>query len=109
MMTVAIVRFPAREEALSVHEAREMFSGSAPSYLEVDGLLWKAYLRSDDGLTVGGTYWFRDRASAEAKFNDGWLEGVTAKYGKAPTVEFFDTPVVVDKATQSVLFESPVV
>ncbi len=92
---------------MTVEEARERFGTNAHTYLDVPGLLWKAYLLSDDGLTVGGNYWWRDRASAEAAFNDGWLAGVAEKYGAPPTIEWFDAPVVVDPRFDMVRVDAP--
>lgn len=106
---MTIVRFEPGQEAeqLTVDEARTQFGNNATTYLDVPGLLWKAYLLGDDGRTVGGTYWWTDRESAEAKFNDGWLAGVTKKYGRPPTVEWFEAPVVVDARFDVVRVEAP--
>lgn len=106
-MILTSVRFPARSEPLSHDEATELFLGNAASYLEVPGLLWKAYVRSEDGLVIGGTYLWADRASAEAKYNPGWLQGVTEKYGAPPTIEWFDAAVVVDRRANDVFTEPP--
>lgn len=105
-MIVTVVRFPAAE-FLSVDEARSRFGSNAASYLDVPGLLWKAYLRSEDGNTVGGLYWWADRASAESKFNDGWRRGMVEKYGAQPDIEYFDAPVVVDAMAGVVRVEPP--
>lgn len=104
-MIITIVRF-AGASTESVEEATEIFSESAARYLEVPGLLGKAYLRADDG-TLGAVYWWTNRADAEAKFNPGWLEGVTKKYGSAPKVEFCDAPIVVDNILGTIRTEPP--
>ncbi len=108
---MTVVRFPSKTadsaDPMTVAEARERFGANAHTYLDVPGLLWKAYLLSEDGLTVGGTYWWRDRASAEAKFNAAWLAGVTEKYGTPPIVEWFDAPVVVDPRFDMVRVDPP--
>jgi len=104
-MILTIVRFPGATTE-SLEEATEIFAESAARYLEVPGLLGKAYLRSEDG-TVGAVYWWTNRADAEARFTSGWLEGVTMKYGSAPIVEFCDTPVVVDNIFGMVRTEAP--
>lgn len=106
-MIVTIVRFPRTPESVTVDEARDKFGGNADTYLNVPGLLFKAYLRSEDGHQVGGVYWWRDRASAEAKYNEGWQAGMIAKYGSLPEIEYFDAPVVVDPRAGEVLFEVP--
>lgn len=110
-MIVTIVRFPVSEsepgDFLTVQDARERFGTNAHTYLDVPGLLWKAYLLSEDGRTVGGTYWWADRSSAEAKFNSGWLAGVTEKYGTPPSVEWFEAPVVVDPRFNTIRVDPP--
>jgi len=105
-MIVTVVRMP-NAAALTLDQATAAFLDGAGSYLDVDGLLFKAYLRSEDGETVGGVYWWQDREAAEAKFSSGWFDGVSAKYGSPPTVEFFDAPVVVDAVAQAVRTEPP--
>lgn len=107
-MIVTVVRF-AGGDLLGLPEATARFGASASSYLEVPGLLWKAYLLSDDGRTVGGAYWWRDRASAEAALDDEWREGVTAEYGRPPTIEWFEAPVVVDRVSGCVRLGPPAV
>lgn len=105
-MIVTVVRFTL-PEPMTLEEARLRFGANASHYLEVPGLLWKAYLLAEDRSTAGGTYWWRDRASAEAAFNPDWEAGVTAKYGAPPTIEWFDAPVVVDGLADVIRTEAP--
>lgn len=105
-MIVTVVRF-ALTTPVSLDEARTQFGANAASYLDVPGLLFKAYLRGDDGTMAGGVYWWADRASAEAKFNDGWLAGVTSKYGSPPQIDYFDAPVIVDALRGVIRTEAP--
>ncbi len=103
---ITVVRFPLTK-AMDHEQARSAFGQTAATYLDVPGLILKAYIRSDDGMSVGGVYWWADRESAEAKYNDGWLAGVTEKYGAAPIIEWFDTPVVVDPIQQMIRVTPP--
>ncbi len=105
-MIITIVRFPS-PGPMTIDEAREKFGANAASYLDVPGLLWKAYLMADDGQTVGGAYWWRDRASAEAKYNDEWRAGMIEKYGAPPEIEWFTAPVIVDVLDQALRVEAP--
>ncbi len=105
-MIVTVVRFTL-PEPVDLDEARRTFGANAASYLDVPGLLWKAYLRGADGTVAGGVYWWADRASADARFNDEWRVGVTEKYGSPPSIEFFDAPVVVDNVRQVVRTDPP--
>lgn len=104
-MIITIVRFPGTSVA-SAQEALDAVSESAPSYLDVPGLLWKSYVRAEDS-SVGGIYWWVDRASAEAKFNPGWLAGVTAKYGAEPEVEYLESTLVVDVVNGAIRTQPP--
>ena len=106
-MILTIVRFPGTSTA-TIDEATEIFAESAGRYLDVPGLLGKAYLRADDG-TVGAVYWWTNRADAQARFNPDWVEGVTAKYGSAPIVEFCETPIIVDNVTGTIRSEPPAI
>ncbi|MEZ5229103.1 MAG: YdhR family protein [Acidimicrobiales bacterium] len=105
-MIVTVVRFQLTEP-VSLDDARDQFGSNAASYLDVPGLLFKAYLRGENGETAGGAYWWADRASAEAKFNADWLAGVTAKYGAPPSIEYFDAPVIVDAQHGVIRTEPP--
>jgi hypothetical protein len=104
---VTIVRFPRLDRPVDLDEARARFGANAVTYLDVPGLLWKAYLRSEDGRRVGGVYWWRDRASAETRFDEDWRRGVTDKYGAPPEIEWFDAPVVVDNRPGVLRTEAP--
>lgn len=105
-MIVTVVRFEL-PTPISVDDARERFGANAAQYLTVPGLLFKAYIRSEDGQIAGGVYWWTDRASAAAKFNDGWRAGMQAKYGADPSIEYFDAPVVVDAVDGMIRVEPP--
>jgi hypothetical protein len=100
-MIVAVVRFPL-DPPLTRDQAAEAFTASAPSYQNVPGLLRKHYVVSTDGSVGGGIYLWTDRAAAEALYDEGWRERLRARYGTAPTVEYFESPVTVDPANVSV-------
>ena len=94
-MIVAIVNF-VFPQPLSVDKAREAFEASAPGYQSVPGLRRKHYLISDDGLTGGGVYLWDSRGQAEALYDQAWSDRLQARYGAAPTVTYFQSPVTVD-------------
>ena len=84
-------------------EARSIFLSTAPKYRDVQGLLRKIYVLSQDGATVGGVYLWNSRPEAEAMYTASWGSFVREKYGTDPTVTYFESPVVVDNVTQQVL------
>jgi hypothetical protein len=100
-MIVAIAKFRL-PGPISADRAREMFEGSAPKYLAVNGLVRKYYLLSEDGQEAGGVYLWRSREAAEAFFDDEWKRFISAKYGSPPTVTIFRSPVIVDGLTREI-------
>jgi hypothetical protein len=93
-MIIAVVRF-SLPVPLSLAQASIVFAGSAPSYQDVSGLRHKHYLLSDDGTVAGGIYQWDSREQAEALYDDDWRARITARYGAAPRVEYFTSPVQV--------------
>lgn len=87
-------------------EARSIFLSTAPKYQGVQGLFRKTYVLSQDGVTVGGIYFWNSQAEAEAMYTDSWRAFVREKYGTEPTVTYFETPVVVDNVAQQVLTDA---
>lgn len=94
-MIIAQVLFP-QAQPMSLEAATAAFKSTAPKYKGLKGLQRKFYLRSEDGMHVGGLYFWESRAAAEAVYDDAWRTMVTAKYGTAPEVRYFDAPVSVD-------------
>ncbi len=94
-MITAVVNFPLAE-GTTLDKARELFSGTAPRYQSIEGLVRKYYLFNPETGVGGGCYLFEDRASAEATFSPEWRAFIADRYGADPDVRFFETPVVVD-------------
>ena len=94
-MIVAVVRFPL-DPPLSSADAAAAFEASAPNYQNVPGLLRKHYLLGEGGAVGGGVYLWENRAAAEALYDDAWSARLEARYGHAPTVEYFESAVTVD-------------
>jgi hypothetical protein len=94
-MIVAIVTFRL-PKPLTLSEATAVFQSTAPKYQGLAGLVRKNYLLSDDGTRAGGAYVWHTRADAERVYNADWRKMVEEKYGSPPTVEYFESPVMVD-------------
>jgi Putative mono-oxygenase ydhR len=84
-------------------EVRTIFLSTAPKYLGVPGLVRKVYVLSQDGSTAGGIYLWNSRAEADATYTESWRAFVREKYGTDPSVQYFDSPVVVDNLTHEIL------
>jgi len=100
-MITALVQF-ALSQPISLAEAAKRFESSAPKYQNLNGLVRKYYLRSEDGRTAGGVYLWESRAAAEAVYDAQWTARVEQLYGSKPTITWFDTPVIVDNAAGAI-------
>lgn len=67
---------------------------TVPQYQALPGLARKYFTLSDDGK-FGGIYLWKSRAEAQAWFSDAWRAKVTATYGTAPEVTYFDAAIVI--------------
>jgi hypothetical protein len=94
-MITAIVQFKL-PQTISREKGKEIFSGTAPKYRQIPGLLRKYYILSEDGRTAGGVYLWQSRQEAEALYNEDWRKFIQEKYGCDPVVTYFETPVIVD-------------
>lgn len=100
-MITAIVRFKL-PQGTTLKDATAKFQASAPSYSGVPGLARKYYLYSEDG-TAGGVYLWESREAAEGFYNETWRGMIAERYGAPPTIDFFESPVIVDNEIGSVV------
>lgn len=104
-MITALVQFKL-PQPITVDKAREIFSGTAPRYREIQGLIRKYYLLSKDGGTAGGVYLWNTQQDAERLFTDEWKKFIRDKYGAEPTVTYFESPVVVDNTVGEIVTDA---
>jgi hypothetical protein len=104
-MITAFVQFKL-PQPLSRGKAREIFSTTAPKYREIQGLIRKYYILSQDGQTAGGVYLWHAREDAERLYTDEWKKFIFKKYGAQPSVLYFETPVIVDNATGEIIADN---
>lgn len=100
-MIVAVVTFRL-PKPVTLAEATATFESTAPKYQGLAGLVRKNYLLSEDGTRAGGVYLWETRADAERVYNADWRKTVEAKYGAPPSVEYFESPVMVDNRDGSI-------
>ena len=84
------------KEPISLEAATAIFESTAPKYKGRAGLERKYYIRSEDGMNVGGLYFWTSRADADTTYTEDWKRMVTEKYGALPVMSYFDAPVSVD-------------
>lgn len=101
-MITAIVQFKV-PGGTTLEMAKSLFESTAPRYRGMAGLVRKYYLFDPATAMAGGCYLFESRADADALFNDDWRALIADKYGAEPQIAWFETPVVVDNATEEIL------
>ena len=95
-MITAIVRFPL-PPGLSSEDVTRAYEHSAPQFQGAPGLVRKYYLHGAD-QTGGGVYLWESREAAEAMYSDAWRQRIAERFGTPPTIEYFDTPLIIDNA-----------
>ncbi len=100
-MITAIVQFRL-PSPVTRDRAQELFAGTAPKYRNTAGLVRKYYLLSQDGATAGGVYLWKTREDAERLYTADWRQFIAKTYGAEPSLEFFETPVIVDNLAGSI-------
>jgi hypothetical protein len=101
-MITALVQFKL-PQPLSREKAGEIFSSTAPKYREIQGLIRKYYILSQDGETAGGVYLWNSQVDADRLYTDEWKAFILNKYGAQPSVIFFESPVVVDNTIGEII------
>ncbi|HYD66207.1 hypothetical protein [Azospirillum sp.] len=93
-MITAIVRYhlPA---SIGREACREHFLKIAPGFGAVPGLIRKQFIWSETG-TAGGVYQWRTLDDAKRFYQGPWLDGILARYGTYPEIEYFDTVAIAD-------------
>jgi len=93
-MIIALVQFRP-EVPVSPEAAETLFRQNAHLYEGREDLKRKSYIRALDGNVVGAVYFWRSLADAEAFYSDDWHAHVLRKYGVAPEITFFESPLVI--------------
>jgi hypothetical protein len=93
-MITTIVRFPLLE-GTSLGDAKAMFERSVPNYKSAPGLIRKYYLYGAD-RTGGGVYLWENREAADRQFSPQWRNMIEQKFGSAPEITYYETPVIID-------------
>jgi hypothetical protein len=100
-MITALVQFKL-PQPVTREKARELFSATAPKYREVPGLIRKYYVLSQDGASAGGVYLWKSKDDAERLYSADWKKSIQERFGSAPMVTYFESPVVVDNVAGSI-------
>ena len=97
-MITAIVLYDL-PKSIGLEECREHFTKIAPDFLKAPGFLRKQFICRKEGDIAGGVYMWECQAAAEAFYSGPWREGIRARYGNDPRIQYFETVALTDKAT----------
>jgi len=103
-MITALVQFKL-PQPMTTDKAQAVFAETAPKYREVNGLIRKYYLLSEDGKTAGGVYLWQSREAAEQLYTNDWKAFIVDKYGTRPSVTYFASPVIVDNLVGQIIMD----
>ena len=79
------------------------FEQSAAKWREISNLIRKCYLFDIDRRIAGGVYLWKKRIHAEIWLGAEFKKIVKDNYGDEPSLQFFETPIVVDNFTSNIL------
>jgi heme-degrading monooxygenase HmoA len=94
-LITVVTRFPL-PAGVTADQVRAAFAAAAPSFRNVPGLVRKQFLRSKDCRIGGGVYLWNDERAAHAFMNERVAPMIREKFHVDPTIEFFDSPVIVE-------------
>jgi hypothetical protein len=92
IITFGIPNGMAREEVVA------NFRRSAPGWRANPDLIRKNYLYDAETRRAGGVHLWRSMEAARRARDAAWLDRVRRTYSSEPTVQYFETPLVVDNA-----------
>lgn len=103
-MITVVVQFKL-PEPITREKARQIFLSTAPRYQDLQGLVRKYYILSQDGATAGGVYLWKSREDADRLYTQEWKSFIREKYGADALLTYFESPVVVDNISHEILAE----
>ena len=104
-MITAIVRYklPA---GIGKDDCLAHFHKIAPGFAEAAGLIRKQFIWNESGV-AGGVYQWESLADAKAFYQGPWLDGILARYGAYPDIEYFTTFAIAENPGGKVLYTEP--
>ncbi len=85
--------------SIGLEECRKHFTMIAPDFLKAPGFVRKQFICEQEGRVAGGVYMWESRQAAEKFYTGPWREGIRARYGNDPRIQYFETVALADKAS----------
>jgi hypothetical protein len=104
-MITAIVRYQL-PPAIGRNECLAHFHKIAPGFGGVKGLIRKQFIWDENGV-AGGIYQWESLAEAKAFYQGPWLDGIRARYGADPEIEFYTTFAITENPGGKVTYTEP--
>lgn len=98
-MITAIVQFKL-PDGTTLEDAKALFDAGVANYRGRPGLVRKYYLYGEGGV-AGGVYLWENRAAADELYTEAWKAMLEERFGVAPEIAFFETPLIIDNALES--------
>ena len=105
-MITAIVRYRL-PPTIGKSECLAHFHKIAPGFSKEKGFIRKQFIWSENGI-AGGVYQWETLADAKAFYQGPWLDGILARYGVYPEIEYFVTFAVAEQSGEVFYTEPPV-
>jgi len=96
-MTITFTRF-SLSKGTDLDQLRASFFAAGPLFEDAPGLVRKHFIIAEDGRTAGGVYLWEDRDAAASFLTTFVVPLIFEKFGVEPTIEFFESPHVVEGA-----------
>lgn len=84
------------------------FRQTAPKWHANPDLIRKNYLYDSVNNIGGGVYLWKSLEDAQRWHNDAFRQKVIEVYGREPTIQFYETPIVVDNETGKISYDTTV-
>jgi hypothetical protein len=103
MPATAFVTVPTPEN-LTAEQYAAFTKTIAARFQGVPGLVRKNFIFSGESRQAGGVYTWETRAQGEAFYAPGgaWRENLKKAFGAEPTIQWFETPTIVDNKVGSI-------
>ena len=105
-MITAIVRYKL-PPTIGKNECLAHFHKIAPGFAKEKGFIRKQFIWNENGI-AGGVYQWETLADAKAFYQGPWLDGILARYGVYPEIEYFLTIAVAEQSGEVMYTEPPV-
>jgi len=89
-------------EGMTREEIIFKFEQTTQKWRDNQDLIRKDYLIDLDRGIAGGVYLWKEKMHAEIWLGAEFRKMVKDKYGEEPTLQFFETPIVLDNITGSI-------